>query len=174
MSSSSEPVPKNLVKLNVNVGNEADPEWLAALLKDEEELFERTHTQSRQLYERAKKTMHGGVPMVWMTRWAGSWPVFVKEARGARFIDVDDNSYIDFCLGDTGAMCGHSPEATSQAVIEQVKKGTTMMLPVEDVIWVGEELKRRFNLPYWQVTLTATDANRCAHARAAQRKISVC
>jgi glutamate-1-semialdehyde 2,1-aminomutase len=100
--------------------------------------------------------------MLWMVRWAGSFPVFVKEAKGAHFTDVDGNSYIDFCLGDTGAMTGHSPEATVAAIAEQTQKGITLMLPYEEVIWVGEELQRRFKLPYWQFALTATDANRFA------------
>jgi glutamate-1-semialdehyde 2,1-aminomutase len=97
---------------------------------------------------------------LWMIRWAGSFPVFVKEARGAHFTDVDGNNYIDLCLGDTGAMTGHSPNATVKAIQEQIQKGITLMLPYEDVIWVGEELQRRFKLPYWQFALTATDANR--------------
>ena len=98
--------------------------------------------------------------MLWMIRWAGSFPVFVKEARGAHFTDVDGNSYIDLCLGDTGAMTGHLPDATVNAIQGQMQKGITLMLPYEDVIWVGEELQRRFGLPYWQFALTATDANR--------------
>jgi len=135
---------------------------LERLLKQEEELFYRNHPKSYELYQRARKSLHGGVPMLWMIRWAGSFPVFVKEAKGAHFTDVDGNSYIDFCLGDTGAMTGHSPDATVQAIKEQIQKGITLMLPYEDVIWVGEELQRRFGLPYWQFTLTATDANRFA------------
>ena len=102
------------------------------------------------------------MPMLWMIRWAGSFPVFVKEAKGAHFTDVDGNSYIDFCLGDTGAMTGHGPDETVKAITEQIQKGITLMLPYEDVIWVGEELQRRFKLPYWQFALTATDANRFA------------
>jgi len=133
---------------------------LASLLKQEEKLFHKTHPKSYELYQRARKSLHGGVPMLWMIRWAGSFPVFVKEAKGARFTDVDGNSYIDFCLGDTGAMTGHSPDATVTAIQEQIQKGITLMLPYEDVIWVGEELQRRFKLPYWQFALTATDANR--------------
>ena len=133
---------------------------LASLLAQEEKLFHRDHPKSYQLYQRARRSLHGGVPMLWMIRWAGSFPVFVKEAIGARFIVVDDNDYIDLCLGDTGAMTGHSPEATVRAIHEQVQKGITLMLPYEDVIWVGEELQRRFKLPYWQFALTATDANR--------------
>jgi glutamate-1-semialdehyde 2,1-aminomutase len=135
---------------------------LQSLLKEEEELFHTNHAKSYELYQRARRSLHGGVPMLWMVRWAGSFPVFVKEAKGAHFTDVDDNDYIDFCLGDTGAMTGHSPRATVNAINEQIQKGITLMLPYEDVIWVGEELQRRFQLPYWQFALTATDANRFA------------
>ena len=139
-----------------------DRSRLTELLKSEEQLFHKNHPKSYELYQRARKSLHGGVPMLWMIRWAGSFPVFAREAKGARFTDVDGNSYIDFCLGDTGAMTGHSPDATVQAINEQIQKGITLMLPYEDVIWVGEELQRRFALPYWQFALTATDANRFA------------
>jgi glutamate-1-semialdehyde 2,1-aminomutase len=142
--------------------NAFDRRKLADLLEQEETLFHKKHPKSYELYQRARKSLHGGVPMLWMIRWAGSFPVFVEEAKGARFTDVDGNSYIDFCLGDTGAMTGHSPEATVTAIHEQSQKGITLMLPYEDVIWVGEELQRRFKLPYWQFALTATDANRFA------------
>jgi glutamate-1-semialdehyde 2,1-aminomutase len=135
---------------------------LESLLKQEEALFHKNHPKSYELYQRARKSLHGGVPMLWMMRWAGSFPVFVKEAKGAHFTDVDGHDYIDFCLGDTGAMTGHSPDATVAAITEQTQKGITLMLPYEDVIWVGEELQRRFKLPFWQFTLTATDANRFA------------
>jgi glutamate-1-semialdehyde 2,1-aminomutase len=133
---------------------------LTQLLEKEEQLFHKTHPKSYELYQRARRSLQGGVPMLWMIRWAGSFPVFVKEANGAHFIDVDGNSYLDLCLGDTGAMTGHSPMATVEAITEQIQKGITLMLPYEDVIWVGEELQRRFGLPYWQFALTATDANR--------------
>ena len=137
-----------------------DRSRLFSLLVEEEEFFHKTHPTSHDLYQRARQSLHGGVPMLWMIRWAGSFPVFVKEARGAHFTDVDGNSYIDLCLGDTGAMTGHSPDATVHAIQGQIQKGITLMLPYEDVIWVGEELQRRFGLPYWQFALTATDANR--------------
>ena len=133
---------------------------LESLLEQEEGFFHKTHPKSYDLYQRARKSLHGGVPMLWMVRWAGSFPIFAKEAKGAHFTDVDGNSYIDFCLGDTGAMTGHSPDATIQAIQEQIQKGITLMLPYEDAVWVGEELRRRFGLPYWQFALTATDANR--------------
>jgi glutamate-1-semialdehyde 2,1-aminomutase len=137
-----------------------DRNKLAELLPREEKLFRKNHQKSFRLYQRARKSLHAGVPMLWMIRWAGAFPVFVKEAKGAHFTDVDGNSYIDFCLGDTGAMTGHAPEATVKAIIEQLQKGLTLMLPYEDVVWVAEELQRRFGLPFWQFALTATDANR--------------
>ncbi|MBL8098512.1 MAG: aspartate aminotransferase family protein [Anaerolineales bacterium] len=144
------------------MANSVNRTKLKSLLEKEESLFHKTHPKSFELYQRARKSLHGGVPMLWMIRWAGSFPVFVKEAKGAHFTDVDGNSYIDFCLGDTGAMTGHSPNATVDAIKNQIEKGITLMLPYEDVIWVGEELQRRFKLPYWQFALTATDANRFA------------
>jgi glutamate-1-semialdehyde 2,1-aminomutase len=132
------------------------------LLKREEQQFLAAHPRSYALYQRARRSLHGGVPMLWMVRWAGGFPVFVEEAKGAHFRDVDGLSYVDFCLGDTGSMTGHAPQAAVEAMYRQAQKGITLMLPTEDAIWVGEELQRRFGLPYWQFTLTATDANRFA------------
>jgi glutamate-1-semialdehyde 2,1-aminomutase len=139
-----------------------DRKRLADLLRVEESRFFEEHKKSFGLYERAQKSLMGGVPMLWMIRWAGTFPIFVKEGKGAHFTDVDGREYIDFCLGDTGAMTGHAPEATVKAIYQQCQRGFTYMLPTEDVIWVGEELQRRFGLPYWQFALTATDANRFA------------
>src|SRR5512147_2285565 len=144
------------------MNNMLDRSKFETLLIKEEQLFHKNHPKSYELHQRARRSLHGGVPMLWMIRWAGSFPVFVQEAKGAHFTDVDGNSYVDFCLGDTGAMTGHSPDATVKAIEEQIRKGITLMLPYEDVIWVGEELQRRFGLPYWQFALTATDANRFA------------
>jgi glutamate-1-semialdehyde aminotransferase len=98
--------------------------------------------------------------MNWMVEWASPFPLFVDEASDARFRCVDGHEYTDFCLGDTGAMAGHGPSPTIAAVERQMRKGITHMLPTEDAIWAGEELKRRFGLPFWQFTITATDANR--------------
>ena len=98
--------------------------------------------------------------MHWMAKWPGGFPLFVAEARGSRFVDVDGQEYVDFCLGDTGAMTGHSPEPVVRAVAEQLARGITLMLPSEDALWVGEELTRRFGVSRWQFALTATDANR--------------
>ena len=133
---------------------------LAVLMHREQKKFVDDHPKSKAMFERAQKSLLGGVPMNWMAKWAGAFPPFVREAHGAEFYDVDGHRYIDFCLGDTGAMTGHSPAATVKAIEEQSRRGITLMLPSEDSVWVGEELQKRFGLAYWQFTLTATDANR--------------
>jgi glutamate-1-semialdehyde 2,1-aminomutase len=133
---------------------------LKSLMEREQKRFVAERPKSNALFERARKSLLGGVPMNWMAKWAGAFPPFVREASGAEFFDVDGHRYIDLCLGDTGAMTGHSPSATVSAVEQQVRRGITLMLPSEDAIIVGEELQKRFGLPYWQFALTATDANR--------------
>ena len=133
---------------------------LASLMQREQQRFIGERPKSKALFDRAAKSQLAGVPMNWMRKWAGAFPPFVREAQGAHFYDVDGHRYIDFCLGDTGAMTGHSPHATVKAVEEQMKRGITLMLPGEDGIFVAEELQKRFALPYWQFALTATDANR--------------
>lgn len=141
---------------------EIDRDRLARLLSAEEDLFISRTPNSAEMFERSKGSLLAGVPMPWMTDWAGPYPVFVDSALGARFRDVDGNEYVDFCLGDTGAMTGHAPPPTVSAIDHQAGKGITLMLPSADSAAAGEDLKRRFGLPYWQFTLTATDANRFA------------
>ena len=131
---------------------------LAELIARERELFGERHPRSRELHEEARSTLLAGVPMSWMTMWPGGHPLYLERAEGATVVDVDGNEYADFCVGDTGAMAGHSPEPTMRAIAELA--GITAMLPTEDAAWVGGELARRFGLPYWQFSLTATDANR--------------
>jgi len=137
-----------------------DREKLKIKRQREEMQFMAEHPQSAKLYERAQNSLLGGVPMNWMKKWAGPYPVFVKHAKGAHFKCVDGHEYVDLCLGDTGAMTGHSPDVVVEAVAKRAKDGITLMLPTEDALYVGEDLKKRFGLPCWQFTLTATDANR--------------
>jgi len=135
-------------------------EKLKKLHEREAKRFVAEHPRSAELYKRAQQSLLGGVPMNWMKKWAGEFPVFVTKAKGAHFTCADGKDYVDLCLGDTGAMTGHSPDVVAEAVAKRVKEGITLMLPTEDGIFVGEDLKKRFGLPYWQFTLTATDANR--------------
>jgi glutamate-1-semialdehyde 2,1-aminomutase len=135
---------------------------LAQLFEAELERFRAEHTRSAELHERAQRSLIGGVPMPWMMLWAGGFPVVAERAEGNRVVDVDGHEYVDLCLGDTGAMTGHSPPEVVRELQERSARGITMMLPTEDAAWVGEELSRRFGLAQWLFTLTATDANRTA------------
>jgi len=130
------------------------------LMERERQTFRDRSPKSGDLAEQAKASLLYGVPMNWMVRWPGDYPVFVDRAEGAQFWDVDGNRYVDLCLGDTGGMAGHGPKAAVEAIADRAAKGITLMLPTEDAIWVGAEMQRRFGMHLWQFCLTATDANR--------------
>ena len=116
--------------------------------------------ESARLAGQAAQHLLFGVPMHWMNDWSTPFALTVSEASGARFRDADGHEYIDFCLGDTGAMFGHAPQPVAQAIARQAARGYTAMLPSEDAAPVAAELARRFGLPYWQFALSASDANR--------------
>jgi len=116
--------------------------------------------ESARLAGEAARHLLFGVPMHWMNDWSTPFALTVSEASGARFRDADGNAYVDFCLGDTGAMFGHAPPAVAHAIERQATRGYTAMLPSEDAAPVATELARRFGLPYWQFALSASDANR--------------
>lgn len=141
-----------------------DREHLGRLLHREREDYLARHPRSRAALARGRDSLFTGVPMTWMAKWPGGFPLYAAEARGNHVTDIDGHGYLDFCLGDTGAMAGHSPPPTVEAVRRRVEDlgGLATMLPTEDAAWVGEELGRRFGLPRWSFTLTATDANRWA------------
>ncbi|MFP6862251.1 aminotransferase class III-fold pyridoxal phosphate-dependent enzyme, partial [Pseudomonas sp.] len=136
------------------------PSAVEAFAQRERERFIARNPKSVALAERARNSLYGGVPMHWMADWSTPVPLFVERAKGARFYDVDGHEYIDFCLGDTGTMFGHSPDPIAKAIAEQGNNGLTTMLPGEDAVVCGELLAARFGLPFWQVTATATDSNR--------------
>jgi len=149
---------------------------VAAFAGGERQRFLDHNPASVALAGRARRSLFGGVPMHWMADWSTPCPLFVSHAHGARFHDVDGHEYVDFCLGDTGSMFGHSPPAIARAIAEQGANGLTTMLPGEDAVVAGELLAARFGLPFWQVATTATDANRFVlrWARAiTQRKVLV-
>ena len=133
---------------------------LAELHAEEERRFVAEHPRSAELAAEASRSLLAGVPMPWMTRWPGSFPVFFETASGARFTDVDGREYVDLCLGDTGAMTGHALPEVAEAISERARTGITTMLPSTDAAWVADELARRFGLPRWQMAMSATDANR--------------
>ena len=139
-----------------------DPARLTALRARERAAFVKANPLSAGLAERAKNHFLFGVPMHWMNDWPMPFSLHAQHAQGAHLCDVDGHVYVDFCLGDTGAMFGHSPAAVARAVATQAARGLTTMLPGEDGVWVAEELTRRFGLPVWQFALSASDANRFA------------
>ena len=143
-----------------NASSTTDRTRLRTLHAREVEQFVQSHPKSKALSQRAAASLLQGVPMNWMTKWAGPFPVFAAQACGAHFSCIDGHDYVDLCMGDTGAMSGHSPPAVAIAIAAQARRGITLMFPSEDAVWVGEELQRRFGLRYWQFALTATDANR--------------
>jgi glutamate-1-semialdehyde 2,1-aminomutase len=137
-----------------------DRALLAGLRADEEARFVAQHPQSAALAQEQRGSLLAGVPMPWMTRWPGAFPLSVASARGGRLVDADGLDYVDLCLGDTGAMTGHALPEVTEAVAARTAAGATAMLPSADAGWVGAELARRFGLPMWQLAMSATDANR--------------
>ncbi len=145
---------------------------VASLAADEAARYTAEHPVSAAHASRLGAHWLNGVPMHWMRDWGTPFPPVVHAAEGAQLTDVDGCRYADFCLGDTGALFGHSPPAVAQAVATQAARGLTAMLPGERAAEVGEGLARLFGLPFWQMTQTATDANRAAlrWARALTRR----
>ena len=137
-----------------------EPDLIASLLEREERLFEERHPRSAEVHDGAGEDLLSGVPMNWMTRWPGRFPIYFATAKGAEVTDVDGNAYVDLCLGDTGAMCGHSPAPAVRAIAAQAERGITTMLPSEHAGEVGALMSERFGLEHWQFTVSATDANR--------------
>jgi glutamate-1-semialdehyde 2,1-aminomutase len=141
-----------------------DRDRLSALIDRERAAYRASFPASRQAFAAAGTHLLGGVPMTWMRMWSGGFPLYCATASGARLTDIDGHEFIDFCLGDTGAMAGHSPAAVQAAVSRRYAElgGATTMLPTQDAAWVAAELTRRFGVVRWSFTLTATDANRWA------------
>ena len=137
-----------------------DRDRLAGLHEQESVRFAAAHPRCEAEHERAAAHLPAGVPMSWMAKWAGPFPLCVAEAQGSSFTCLDGTEVADLCLGDTGAMTGHSPPPTVAAVAHRAARGITTMLPSTDAPDAAAELARRFGLPQWQFTLSATDANR--------------
>ena len=135
---------------------------LRRLIAREDDAFLKSHRESARLAASSAAHWLNGVPMHWMRDWNTPHPLFVKSARGVEVEDADGNFLVDFCFGDTGAMFGHSPPPIARALAEAGGAGITAMLPAERVARVGEKLAHMFGLPFWQMTQTATDANRAA------------
>ena len=140
-----------------------DRNRLSSLFIEEQNLFASRNPKSKAAYE-AADNLFGRVPMTWMNKKAGGFPVYFDRASGNRIWDIDGHEYIDFALGDTGAMAGHSHPVVVAAIKNRVENlgGMTTMLPTEDAQWVAKNLTERFGMTKWSFSLTATDANRWA------------
>ena len=136
---------------------------LAKLHAEEQAIFLERNPKSKAAYD-AADNLFGRVPMTWMNKKAGGFPLYFDKAQGNRIWDIDGHEYIDFALGDTGAMAGHSHPVVVDAIVNRVKTegGMTTMLPTEDAQWVAKNLTERFGMAKWSFSLTATDANRWA------------
>ncbi len=113
----------------------------------------------RRCSSAAGAVMPNGVPMAWMVGSYHHLPLWVESGEGAHFTDVDGHLYRDFNIADLSMFCGYAPEPVVRAVSDRVARGNQFMLPVEDAIVVSEELARRYGLPKWQYTSSATHAN---------------
>jgi len=136
------------------------PAQVRALAATERARFSQARPRSHAQAGRAAQHLMFGVPLHWMNDWATPFGLQVAQAQGAHLTDVDGHTLVDFCLGDTGAMFGHSPPAVAAALAAQAGRGLTTMLAGEDAAVVGEQLAAHFGLPMWQFAMTATDANR--------------
>ena len=133
---------------------------ITRMLAAESARFIAANPRSAALAKAAARHWHKGVPFHWMLDWGTPFPLFADRAEGAQLWDVDGHCYDDFCLGDTGSMFGHSPAPVAAAIARQAGRGLTYMLPTKDAVVVADELARRFKLPFWQVTSSASEANR--------------
>lgn len=157
------------------MGRLPEAERLAHLVERETRRFVAEHRRSREVFEAAGAHLLNGVPLNWMRRWAGPFPLYAAEAHGAHVRDVDGREYVDFCMGDTASLFGHGRGEVAAALDARLKNGASMMLPTEDAVRVGELLAERFALPVWQFAVSATDANRftlrLARAVTGRRKV---
>jgi glutamate-1-semialdehyde 2,1-aminomutase len=136
-----------------------DPARVSQLRQREERAFTDARPRSLALSGQARAVMPNGVPMSWMLSSYEHGPLFVADAHKSRFTDVDGHTYADFNVADMSMFCGYGPEPVTAAVAARVAAGSQFMLPTEDAVWVAAELGRRYGLPKWQFTLSATAAN---------------
>ena len=143
----------------MTAAGDLDRERIRRLKEREDAAFVAARPRSAELWERAKSSMPNGVPMSWLRTSYDHPPMFVTEGKGARFRDADGHEYSDFNIADMSMFAGYAPEPVVDAVARRVSHGTQFLLPNEDASWVAEELGRRYGLPKWQFTLSATHAN---------------
>ena len=131
----------------------------AAMKAREVERFVASNPKSSAQASRSKGWFQG-VPFHWMLDWPSPFPIVAANACGATLTSIDGQVFDDFCLGDTASMFGHSPPALTAALVEQAGQGLSYMLPTLKGAEVADMLSAMFELPHWQVTTTASEANR--------------
>ena len=132
---------------------------VAGLWRQELARYEGEHPRCLALRERARASMPYGVPMSWMVSYFAHPPIWITAGHGAHFSCADGRRFLDTNIGDKSTFCGVDPEPVVRAVQERVAGGSQFMLPTEDALVVAEELARRWRLPGWQFTLSASQAS---------------
>jgi glutamate-1-semialdehyde 2,1-aminomutase len=132
---------------------------VAELLARENAAYLEARPRALALWERGRASMPNGVPMIWLRNSFEPIPMFVDEGAGSHFRDVDGHDYLDTNIADMSMFTGYAPPAVVDAVSRRMARGSQFMAAGEDAVWVAEELARRYALPQWQFTLSATHAN---------------
>jgi glutamate-1-semialdehyde 2,1-aminomutase len=152
-----------------------DRELVRELKNREDATFRERHPRSIALRERGRASMPNGVPMAWHMSSYHDLAPWAADGQGARFTDVDGVAYSDFNIADLSMFCGYAPGPLVRAVSDRIARGNQFLLPTEDAIVVAEELARRYGLPKWQFTLSASQANteaiRVARAATGREKV---
>jgi glutamate-1-semialdehyde 2,1-aminomutase len=136
-----------------------DREKINEIAARENRRFIDERPRSMSLLRKAKAHLPGGVPMAWMVSLYAHAPFFADSAQGAYFTDIDGHRYLDMNLADTSMGCGYAPPAVAEAVTLQFNRGSQFLLPTQDTVLVAQALAKRFDLPAWQFTLSASSAN---------------
>jgi glutamate-1-semialdehyde 2,1-aminomutase len=137
-----------------------DRDRVRELTKTEAALFAERTPASRELAERARRSLAGGVTSSLHSR--DPYPVYLARGGGAHVWDVDGNEYVDFHNGFSAMIQGHAHPAIVAAIEERVAMGTHFGATTEDSIAVAEELTRRFGLTGWRFTNSGTESNMAA------------
>ena len=113
---------------------------------------------SRTLYNRAKMVLPAGV--TYGIRYFEPYPFFVAKARGSKLWDVDGNEYIDFWLGHTALILGHSPREVVKAVEKQLENGTLYGVSHELEVTLAEQVAKMVpSAEMVRFTNSGTEAN---------------
>jgi glutamate-1-semialdehyde 2,1-aminomutase len=142
----------------MSAAGDLDRARIGELHAEELARFRQARPRSLAMIARARAHMPNGVPMTWMA-FDNDQPVYIDHGLGPGFTDIDGFSYVDFNASDMAMFCGHANPAIVAAVQTQVARSSQFLLPTEASVAVAEELARRYPVPHWQFTLSATQAN---------------